>query len=153
MARAREEIARIIVGQDEVIDLALVALLFVSEIGGVLGILGAVRTNVPFFVHTMTMLRKNLLSRILRQPGARALPDSPGEAISRFKGDVFEIPLFALWMNNLLGLTLAVVVALTVFGETAQPSHLTLGCLLLAAALLVARYGGNQTDLSAKSAS
>ncbi len=79
----------------------LVALLFVSEIGGVLGILGAIKTNVPFFVNSMTLLRKNLLARILRRPGAKALPDSPGEAISRFMGDVFEIPLFALWMNDL----------------------------------------------------
>ena len=79
----------------------LVALLFASEIGGVLGILGAIKTNVPFFVHTMTLLRKNLLARVLSRPGAKALPDSPGEAISRFMGDVFEIPLFALWMNDL----------------------------------------------------
>ncbi len=77
------------------------ALLFVSEIGGVLGILGAIKTNVPFFVNTMTLLRKNLLARVLKRPGARALSDSPGEAISRFTGDVFEIPLFALWMNDL----------------------------------------------------
>jgi ATP-binding cassette, subfamily B, bacterial len=79
----------------------LVALLFVSEIGGVLGILGAIKTNVPFFVNTMTLLRKNLLARVLKRPGARALTESPGEAISRFMGDVFEIPLFALWMNDL----------------------------------------------------
>jgi ATP-binding cassette subfamily B protein len=89
----------------------LVALLFVSEVGGVLGILGAVKTNVPFFVHTMTLLRKNLLSRILRRPGAKALPDSPGEAISRFMGDVFEIPLFALWMNDILSAVITGIAA------------------------------------------
>ena len=87
-------------------------LLFVSEIGGVLGILGAIKTNVPFFVHTMTLLRKNLLARVLRRPGARALPDSPGEAISRFMGDVFEIPLFALWMNDLSSSIASTVAAL-----------------------------------------
>ena len=91
----------------------LVAFLFVSEIGGVLGILGAIRTNVPFWVNTMTLLRKNLLSRILQQPGARALPDSPGEAISRFQGDVFEIPLFALWLNDLSSAVVTAVVALS----------------------------------------
>jgi ATP-binding cassette subfamily B protein len=90
----------------------LVALLVVSEVGGVLGILGAIKTNVPFFVHTMTLLRKNLLSRILKQPGAKALPDSPGEAISRFMGDVFEIPLFALWMNDLSSGVVAGVLAI-----------------------------------------
>lgn len=68
-----------------------------------LGILGLVATNVPFFVHTMTLLRKNMLRSILRQPGADALPGSPGEAISRFRGDVFELPLFALWLNDILG--------------------------------------------------
>jgi ATP-binding cassette subfamily B protein len=90
----------------------LVALLVVSEVGGVLGILGAIKTNVPFFVHAMTLLRKNLLSRILKRPGAKALPDSPGEAISRFMGDVFEIPLFALWMNDLSSGVVAGVLAI-----------------------------------------
>jgi ATP-binding cassette subfamily B protein len=90
----------------------LVALLFVSEIGGVMGILGAIKTNVPFWVYTMTLLRKNLLSRILKRPGAKALPDSPGEAISRFLGDVFEIPLFALWMNDITAYVLAGIAAL-----------------------------------------
>lgn len=82
----------------------IVALLFASELGRVLGIFGLISTNVPFFVHTMTLLRKNLLKNIFRRPGAVALPDSPGEAISRFRGDVFEIPLFALWINDILGL-------------------------------------------------
>jgi ATP-binding cassette, subfamily B, bacterial len=81
----------------------LVALLFLSELGSVLGVYGLVNTNTPFFMNVMTLLRKNLLTHILRRPGASALPDSPGEAISRFRGDTFEIPLFALWMNDLMG--------------------------------------------------
>ena len=68
-----------------------------------LGIYGLITTNTPFFMNTMTLLRKNLLRHILRRPGASALPDSPGEAISRFRGDTFEIPLFALWLNDLMG--------------------------------------------------
>ncbi len=92
----------------------IIALLFTAEIGSVLGIFGLVLTNVPFFVHTMTLLRKNLLRHILRRPGASALPDSPGEAISRFRGDVFEIPLFALWLNDLLGLVIFSIVALII---------------------------------------
>ena len=81
----------------------IIALLFMSEIGTNLGIYGLVVTNTPFFMHSMTLLRKNLLKHILRRPGASALPDSPGEAVSRFQGDVFEIPLFALWLNDLIG--------------------------------------------------
>ncbi len=82
----------------------LVGFLVFCELGRVLGIFGLISTNVPFFANTMTLLRKNLLSHILRRPGANALPDSPGEAISRFRGDVFEISLFALWVNDIMGM-------------------------------------------------
>ena len=78
------------------------------------GIYGLVLTNVPFFVGTLTMLRSNMLAHILKRPGASALPDSPGEAISRFRGDVFEIPLFALWLNDINGLLVSGGVALTI---------------------------------------
>ena len=37
------------------------------------------------------LLRKNLIEAILDRPGANALPDSTGEAISRFRGDVDTI--------------------------------------------------------------
>ena len=30
------------------------------------------------------------------------LPDSPGEAVSRFRNDVLEIPLFAIWINDII---------------------------------------------------
>jgi ATP-binding cassette subfamily B protein len=93
---------------------SIVALLFASEVGRIVGTYGIISTNVPFFVHTMTLLRKNLLTHILKRPGASALPDSPGEAISRFRGDVFEIPLFALWLNDIQGMIFFGVIALVV---------------------------------------
>ena len=83
---------------------AIIALTVASHVGRQLGLLGLVRTNAPFFVHTMTLLRKNLLKHILHRPGALALPESPGEAISRFRGDVFQISLFALWLNDIQGM-------------------------------------------------
>ncbi len=93
---------------------SIIILMFITEIGATLGIYGLISTNVPFFMNCMTLLRKNLLRHILRRPGASALPDSPGEAISRFRGDVFEIPLFALWINDILGLVVFNIVALVV---------------------------------------
>ncbi len=92
----------------------IVALLFCAEIGSVLGMYGLITTNTPFFMNTMTLLRKNLLKHILRRPGASALPDSPGEAISRFRGDTFEISLFALWLNDLMGSLAFNIIALIV---------------------------------------
>ena len=92
----------------------IVALLFAAEVGNTLGIYGLITTNTPFFQYCMTLLRKNLLRHILRRPGASALPDSPGEAISRFRGDVFEIPLFGLWINDILGSIAFNIIALIV---------------------------------------
>ncbi len=92
----------------------VVALMMVNVLGRIISMYAIVRTNVPFFMHTMALLRKNLLRRILMRPGARALPDSPGEAISRFRGDVFEIPLFALWINDIAGLTVFSLIALSI---------------------------------------
>mgnify|MGYP000847793097 CR=1 FL=1 len=83
-------------------------------LGRTVGNYGLIRSNVPFFVHTMALLRKNLLRHVLRRPGAAALPDSPGEAISRFRGDVFEISLFALWLNDIQGMIAYGVVAVVV---------------------------------------
>ncbi len=92
----------------------LVAFLLAGEIARNLGGLGLSLTNVPFFVNIMTMIRRNLLRYVLKKPGARALPDSPGESISRFRRDVFEIPLFDLWINDILGLVVFTVIALAI---------------------------------------
>jgi ATP-binding cassette subfamily B protein len=72
------------------------------EAGRQLGRYGFFYADVPLFAHCNTWLRKNLLTHILRRPGASALPESSGEAISRFRGDVVEIPLFAIWLNDIL---------------------------------------------------
>ena len=92
----------------------LMALLAVSAVVRAGGIFGLIRTNVPFQYLIHTLLQKNMLRQILRQPGANALPESPGKAISRFREDVREIPLFGLWLNDLYGLLLYSAVALAV---------------------------------------
>ena len=41
-----------------------------------------------FVILSRVLIRKNMLLGIFKKPGAVALPDSPGEAISRFRGDI-----------------------------------------------------------------
>ncbi|MEM7031813.1 MAG: ABC transporter ATP-binding protein [Chloroflexota bacterium] len=41
-----------------------------------------------------TLIRKNLFEHILHRPGARAVPDSPGKAVSHFREDVDEVSNF-----------------------------------------------------------
>ncbi len=88
----------------------VVALFASLYLGRVLGTYGFFYADVPLFSDVATLLRKNLLRHILRRPGAQPLPDSPGEAVSRFRNDVMEIPLFAIWINDILiGLAIIVV--------------------------------------------
>ena len=81
---------------------AIVALLVSLLLARVIGHFGFFYADVPIFAEIAALLRKNLLRHILRRPGASPLPESPGEAVNRFKSDVIEIPLFAIWMNDIL---------------------------------------------------
>ncbi len=88
----------------------ILALAVSTFFGRVAGAYGFYYADVPLFSDVATWLRKNLLRHILRRPGAKPLPDSPGEAVSRFRNDVVEIPLFAIWINDILtGLMIIVV--------------------------------------------
>lgn len=92
----------------------ILVILFASLLARQTGIYGLIRANVPFLNLNLTLYHKNLLSRILQLPGAKALPESSGEAVNRFKNDAFEIPLFGLWLNDLMGNTVSLIVALGV---------------------------------------
>ncbi|MBI5954240.1 MAG: ABC transporter ATP-binding protein [Chloroflexi bacterium] len=81
---------------------AIVAFLAATWIGRVVASYGFYYADVPIFADMSTLLRKNLLKHILRRPGASALPDSAGEAVSRFKTDVNEIPLFVILINDVM---------------------------------------------------
>ncbi len=62
----------------------------------------------------VTLLRKNLLARILQYPGAKSLPASAGEAISRFRDDANAIPEFTTWTLDPIGQVAVIGAALAV---------------------------------------
>jgi len=92
----------------------LFALLVVIAIGNQIVLLGAISSELTMHILIATLLRKNALARILEYPGAKALPASPGEAISRLRDDVNDIPAFLTWLfdpfDQLLTLILGVVI-------------------------------------------
>lgn len=81
---------------------AIVGFLAATWIGRIVGSYGFYYADVPIFAEMNTLMRKNLLTYILKRPGASQLPDSPGEAVSRFKTDVDQIPLFVILINDIL---------------------------------------------------
>jgi ATP-binding cassette subfamily B protein len=90
----------------------IVALMAGILVVRLLGEFGFYYADVPIFSEMALLLRRNLLKHILRRPGASPLPDSPGEAVSRFRNDVVEIPLFAIWINDILVGILIVIVSI-----------------------------------------
>lgn len=106
----------------------LVALLLVIAVGRMGGRRGMIKMNRPFMMHAHALLHKNMLGRVLERPGANSLPEAPGEAISRFRGDVWELPFFALWLNDVTANALFFVVALAIM--ISINSHIALFALL-----------------------
>jgi len=67
------------------------------------------------FQYTVTaLLRRNIFNTILQRPGARAVPESPGEAVSRFRDDAEEIAWFMSEMLIVFGFGFFAIVALIV---------------------------------------
>ena len=107
------------------------ALLLGAMLARVVGGYGFVLADPAIFAEEGLLLRRNLLKHILKRPGASPLPDSPGEAVSRFRTDVFEIPLFVIWINDIL-VGLGIIAAALV-----MMANISLKVTLLALAPLV----------------
>lgn len=92
----------------------IIVLLALVMIGRELVRLIAFAAWTKFFFNVGDLLRRNVFNRILQRPGAKSLPRSPGEAISRFDGDVDEIPVFIIWINDLIGFALFSIIAMAI---------------------------------------
>ena len=92
----------------------VVAVLVASGLGRALGHYMMVSTHVPFMFSVAALLQKNIFARILQRPAAAALPDSPGEAISRFRDDVDTMRGFPMGVSDLVGALLSSVLALII---------------------------------------
>jgi len=93
---------------------ALIALLIAIALGRAMAIFADVAVYFSFRYTIAALLRVNLFEHIMNRPGARALPSSPGEAISRFREDVDEIAFFMAESLILLGFGFFSVVAVIV---------------------------------------
>lgn len=92
----------------------IVAALFACGLARVVGLYGLPKTNRPFMEISRTLLQKNMLQRILQLPGAKSLAESPGQAVNRFKDDALELPIFGLWLNDLIGTVFVAVTSMII---------------------------------------
>jgi ATP-binding cassette subfamily B protein len=88
--------------------------MLITVIARMVGLWGLPNTNRPFQEMSRVMIQKNVLSYILKLPGARAIPESPGQAVNRLREDALEIPIFGLWTNDVVGVAMQTTVSLAV---------------------------------------
>jgi ATP-binding cassette subfamily B protein len=124
---------------------AVVAFFVSIWLGRVLASYGFYYADVPIFADIPTLLRKNLLRYILRRPGAAPLPDSPGEAISRFKNDVNEIPLFVILIND-IAIGIVVVVVAIILMTQISPSVTLMALIPLVIVGIVANIAASRIE-------
>lgn len=122
---------------------AIIGFSIAAWLGRVAGGYGFYYADVPIFADMSTLLRKNLLRYILRRPGATPLPDSAGEAVSRFKNDVNEIPLFVILVNDIL-VGLAIVVIAIILMTRINPSVTVMALIPLLIVGIVANLASSR---------
>ncbi|HXR64945.1 MAG TPA: ABC transporter ATP-binding protein, partial [Ktedonobacteraceae bacterium] len=89
-------------------------LFLLTGAGRVIFLAGCQLTNAPFAFFNAARLQKNIFAHILQLPGARALPASSGEAISRLRDDIDENMFFLMDFNDLLAFIVFVGIAFVV---------------------------------------
>jgi ATP-binding cassette, subfamily B, bacterial len=96
----------------------LIALLVMTALAQVMVLLCGALTDILHRFTMSALLRRNLLERILERPGARAVPYSPGEAISRFRDDAELAEDAISWTLDTIGeacfAAVAVAILLTI---------------------------------------
>jgi ATP-binding cassette subfamily B protein len=95
---------------------------------------------------SIALLRRNMLDHVLRQPGARALPSSPGEAISRFRDDVsgvVESIRFPMFVSGQLAFGIvAFTIMLRINTEITLVVLVPLAIVVISSQVLTARLQG-----------
>ncbi|MCQ3939286.1 MAG: ABC transporter ATP-binding protein [Chloroflexi bacterium] len=124
---------------------SIVAFLIAVWLGRVLASYGFYYADVPIFADMNTLLRRNLLRHILRRPGASQLPDSAGEAVSRFKTDVDQIPLFVILVNDVM-VGIAIIAAAIVLMTRINPSVTVMALIPLVIVGIVANIATSRIE-------
>ena len=121
----------------------LIALLMATALARACSVLGGALTDIPHRFIMSSLLQRNMLERILERPGARAVPDSPGEAISRFRDDAEQAENAVSWTLDQIGLGLfaitAVIILLTVNVQITLLVFFPLVCVIATARIMNAR--------------
>jgi ATP-binding cassette, subfamily B, bacterial len=114
----------------------LLVLLMASAVLRVTVIYTSVFFDQTLQQYAAALLRRNLFARILQLPGARALPSSPGETITRLGGDVKEITDFLSELLQLFGMGVYAAVAFVIMAGISPLVTLSVAIPLVAVTVI-----------------
>lgn len=121
----------------------LIALLVAVAVGRGLAFFTDVWLYFIFRYTVTALLRVNIFDTILRRPASRAVPESPGEAVSRFRDDADEIAFFMAEMLVVFGFGFFAIVALVVMLRI-NTTITSVVFLPLIIVILIANYANNK---------
>jgi ATP-binding cassette subfamily B protein len=81
----------------------IIALVVAQALARLVVIYGGAVADIRYRFLMSGLLRRNMLARVLQRPGARAIPDSPGESISRFRDDARQAEDAVDWTLDVIG--------------------------------------------------
>ncbi len=119
--------------------LAMIALISAARLGIMVS---GVRAWSTFYFTIGALVRRNMLRWLVSGPGSRTLPNSPGEAVSRFRDDVEEIGEYIEGWTDFSGFFLFAIVAMLVMYNTDPLITLVVLVPLVGIAALAHRMGG-----------
>lgn len=117
-------------------------LLTALNLGRIVIFIPAIYTWTTLWLELGLFLRQNLIEYITRAPGSRVLPDSPSEAVSRFRDDVDEVLLYVEGYVDGGGLALSAIVALVVMYRVDPTVTLAIAAPLLVMLLITRLFTG-----------
>jgi ATP-binding cassette, subfamily B, bacterial len=116
---------------------SLLALLAAVEMGRIVVDYSRVYGEETFRCYAWSLLRMNIVTNVLRRPGAVASPISSGDAISRLRDDVMEVSDWPSWLPYLFGHTVSAVVAVVIMFSVHPTITLAVVLPLIAVVVIV----------------
>lgn len=106
------------------------AVAMVLDVGRIALFIGAIRTWASYYLEVTLHLRNSILRYLLTAAGSRRLPDSPSEAVTRFRDDVNDIGEYIENWVDFWGFATYAVVALVIMAVI-NPLLTVLACIPL----------------------
>jgi ATP-binding cassette subfamily B protein len=124
---------------------SLIALLGAATLGRIVVLWLGSETDSYHRFNMSALLRRNIFEQIVRQPGARALPDAPGTALSTFRDDAEQVEDTISWTLDQIGTGLFAIIAIGIL--LATDARLTLAVFMpLLAVVALMRFAAGRIE-------